>query len=61
MDFVTVDQAARMTGLPPKTIRRRIAQGRLEAFRSGVDMRRLLVKRDEVARMVEPQPAKRAA
>lgn len=51
MDFLTVDEAAALLRLQPVTIRAWIRQGRLPAYHAG---RRVLLKRADVAALVQP-------
>jgi excisionase family DNA binding protein len=42
-EFVSLDQAARLVGLNKRTLRRRVAQGVLPAYRSGPRVIRIKV------------------
>lgn len=52
--FESLSEAASRTGLSVKTLRRRIAEGRLPGYRSGP--RTLRVDRNDVDRLMVPIP-----
>ena len=59
-EFVPLAQVARLTGLHPRAVDRRIAEGVVQLFVDPFDRRRRLVHREDVQRFVELIPVRRA-
>jgi excisionase family DNA binding protein len=54
--YLTLQQAAELLGVARSTLWRRIRDGELLAYRSGVDRRTRLVKRTDVEALMRPEP-----
>ena len=54
--FVTLGEAARRTGLSPFSVRRRVQNGTLAAYRHPLDRRRYLVKESDLDRLLRVEP-----
>lgn len=52
IDFLTVDEAAQLTGYSHWTVRRWLDSGRLTRYRAGV---RVVVRRGELLELVKPR------
>jgi len=47
-ELISFDEAATRLGLPPRTLRQRLADGRIDVYRCGRDHRRRLVRADDL-------------
>jgi len=54
-DLIRVSEAAKIAGVAPITIRRRIAEGQLAQYRRGTNRRNALVSRGELEKLMVPQ------
>ncbi len=52
-ELISYPEAAARLGLPPRTLRQRLADGRIDVYRDGRDHRRRLVRADDVAKLTE--------
>jgi excisionase family DNA binding protein len=55
-EYVSVTEAAVALGVSRRAVWRLIQQGRLRAVTNPIDHRAKLVKREDVARLVQPEP-----
>jgi excisionase family DNA binding protein len=60
-DFVSISEAARITGISRSTIYRLIAEGSLRTYASPLNRRVKLVKRADLARLMTPTPIEQDA
>jgi excisionase family DNA binding protein len=54
--FVSISEAARISGISRSTIYRLIAEGSLRTYASPINRRVKLVKRSELAALMRPRP-----
>ncbi len=59
--LIPIEEAAKLRGLAPRTLRRRIAAGELTLYRDGADRRKRLLNLAELEALTQPQPIKHRA
>lgn len=55
-NFVSHREAARLAGLHPRTVERRIKAAGIPTFRGSVDLRERLIRREDFEQMLSVQP-----
>jgi excisionase family DNA binding protein len=55
-DFVTMGQAAKLLGVSYHTVWRLVKAGKLQTYQSPINRRVKLVKRSDLAGLMQPQP-----
>lgn len=55
-EFVTMKEAQELLGVSNYTIWKMVKEGRLKAYRSGIDRRRKLIRRSDLDRMLRVEP-----
>ena len=53
-ELVSFDEAAARLELPRRTLRQRLADGRVDVYQDGRDRRRRLVLADDLAKLTQP-------
>jgi len=53
--YLSLSEAANVLGVHPKTLRRKIADGKITAYRVGT--RRIVIKAEDLESLLEPIPA----
>jgi|GEM_PF-3143962 len=53
LELISYPEAAARLGLPPRTLRQRLADGQVAVYRDGRDHRRRLVRADDLAKLTE--------
>ena len=53
-ELVSFDEASARLGLPRRTLRQRLADGRVDVYQDGKDRRRRLVLADDLVKLTQP-------